>query len=133
MNDRFKFRVYHLVTGKYVDDSKVEILLQNNGILLFGNWHNDIRFAQSEYGIEQCTGLKDKNGNLIYEGDIIHEVDKEADIDDVSQIVWNQETCHFMKLDLPETGLDRHCILCEDDRHYIEIIGNIHEQAEQKD
>ena len=83
--------------------------------------------------IEQCTGLKDKNGNLIYEGDIIHDVDKEADIDDVSQIVWNQDTCHFMQLDLPDTKLNRHCLICEADSPYIKIIGNIHKQPEQKD
>ena len=132
MNDRFRFRVFDKERNDYVDDSEVELILHNDGVLLFGNWHEDIKVVeQDKYIVEQCTGVRDKNGKLVYEGDIIHEVDKESDIDDVSQIVWSQYTCHFMKLDLPETGLDRHCILCEDDSPYIEIIGNIHEQPEQ--
>jgi len=127
-NSRFKFRVW----DKYTHETPAEEMqfLCFNGCLVDSD---GCHHSPDGYIIEQCTGLSDKNGKLIYEGDIIHEVDKEADIDDVSQIVWSQYTCHFMKLDLPETGLDRHCLLCEDDSPYIEIIGNIHEQPEQKD
>lgn len=129
MNDRFKYRVWYKPYNGYVE-IRDNLVLLPNGILCE---YDGIEIDSDNYIIEMCTGLKDKNGNLIYEGDIIHEVDKEAEIDDVSQIVWCQGTCHFMKLDLPDTGLDRHCILCEEDSPYIEIIGNIHEQAEQKD
>jgi len=127
MNDRFKFRVW----DKYTHETPAEEMqfLCFDGCLVDSD---GCHHSPDDYIVEQCTGVKDKNGNLIYEGDIIHEVDKEAEIDDVSQIVWYQGTCHFMKLDLPETGLDRHCILCEDDSPYIEIIGNIHEQQDVK-
>lgn len=128
MNDKFKFRVW----DKYTHETSAEQMqfLCFNGCLVDSD---GCHHSPDNYIIEQCTGLKDKNGNLIYEGDIIHEVDKDAEIDDFSQIVWHQGSCHFIKCDLPETGLDRHCILCEDDSPYIEIVGNIHEQAEQKD
>lgn len=136
-NQRFKFRVWDIEDCAYFDPRDFDALWLNENAELRVGFYSDATQMIEDYTdnviIEQCTGLKDKNGNLIYEGDIIHEVDKEADIDDVSQIVWNQGTCHFMKLDLPETGLDRYCILCEDDSPYIEIIGNIHEQPEQKD
>jgi uncharacterized phage protein (TIGR01671 family) len=147
MNDRFKFRVWNNKHNRYIVDSHYPIgsdhiivikqdgKAYNLGLGDYEDYSNMHSWAVMEEFtdciLEQCTGLKDKNGKLIYEGDIIHEVDKEAEIDDVSQIVWEQDTCHFMKLDLPETGLDRHCILCEDDSPYIEIIGNIHEQPEQ--
>ena len=127
MNDRFKFRVWNKNTNSFTTGGAIK----DGGLCFVDEEDFEIKLGedQENYIIEQCTGLKDKNGNLIYEGDVIHEVDKEAEIDDISQIVWSQYTCHFMKLDLPETGLDRHCILCEDDSPYIEIIGNIHEQA----
>ena len=133
MNDRFKFRVWDIEEWTYLKCKYSKSAGYHK--YTFGRhnvWQDIGYFIESNpkyYIVEQCTGVKDKNGNLIYEGDVIHEVDKEAEIDDFSQIVWSQGTCHFMKLDLPETGLDRHCILCEEDSPYIEIIGNIHEQA----
>lgn len=130
MNDRFKFRVWNKNTHSYTTGGAIKF----GGLCFVDKEDFGIKLGEHQecYIIEQCTGVKDKNGNLIYEGDIIHEVDKDAEIDDLSQIVWNQSTCHFMKLDLPDTGLDRHCILCEDDSPYVEIIGNIHEQKEQQ-
>lgn len=58
MNDRFKFRVW--------DDYNREMLdLQEQDT----NPYNISDFAQ--HNIMQCTGLKDKNGKLIYEGDLV--------------------------------------------------------------
>ena len=58
MNDRFKFRVWNDMQKCYSPDDHY---IDEDGFLnTFGN-----------YVIEQCTGLKDKNGKLVYEGDII--------------------------------------------------------------
>ena len=80
--------------------------------------------------IEQYTGLKDKNGKEIYEGDIVEE-DIEVGDDDIDgeyryQVVWDEETlCWSLSpnygaiyKDLWETNLSR------------EVIGNIHENPE---
>lgn len=57
-NSRFKFRAWHKESKGYYYFDLYDI--KKHTLDEFDN--NDI---------EQCTGLEDKNGNLIYEGDIV--------------------------------------------------------------
>ena len=62
MNDRFKFRVWDKKEKRFIDHPQINPL--------FGcvcGYENSTYPLQ----IEQCTGLSDKNGNLIYENDLI--------------------------------------------------------------
>lgn len=125
MNDRFKFRVWYKPYNGYVE-KRDDLVLLSDGILCE---YDGIEIDSDNYIIEQCTGLKDKNGNLIYEGDIVLFYD-----DDYPwQVKWDKVFARWVlysPLGSNEDGIEE---ITDTDAEYLEIIGNIHEQPEQKD
>lgn len=120
MNNRFRFRVFDKEKNNYVDDSEVELILHNDGVLLFGNWHEDIKVVeQDKYIIEQCADVRDKNGKLVYEGDLLGGL----------PVVWVNELNGFMVKVNTIRGWNWRYI---NEFTYKEVTGNIHE-AEQKE
>ena len=117
MSDRFKFRVWN-PDGKYYDDDpqyNVCVQIDQTSGLVLAPFHNNI--------IEQCTGLKDKNGNLIYEGDIIKDWRGDS-----YKVVWLNDIAQFFGMNIND-DTDGYCL--DDNIQFFEIIGNIHEQKEQ--
>ena len=127
MQDRFKFRVW-----KKLENKMVEGVTYLNPLLLDEDIAKD---TARNYVIMQCTELKDKNGKLIYEGDIV-EFYSQSLLDAMSrkglsrrvgQVVWNDE---FLKFDVIVGSRAVPDLCKETDDNNFEVIGNIYENKE---
>lgn len=75
----------------------------------------------------QYTGLKDKNGKEIYEGDVLFTDCCDSDyMPERVQTVVSDTECSGSLIFRPITGAS----LCESNQEYFEIIGNIYENPE---
>ena len=103
MQDRFMFRAWDNTYKRFIFRTLIDA-------------------KETSLSWEQCTGLKDKNGRLIYEGDIVKLSGKFG----VYPIVYNESCCDY---DLTKNGkfiYEFYWKVAEN----CEVIGNIHENPE---
>lgn len=138
MNDRFKFRIYDLEQKHYLRVIQDEITGAEGFAAFYGKYNNICKPMSfflchdiDRWVIEQCTGLKDKNGNLIYEDDIleISMIIKPSD-KHKAKVYYNEKKAVWQ---LYHWDTDKTTLLSDYLDSQIEIIGNVHEQPEQKD
>ena len=126
MTDRFKFRVWDEIFKTYRNFAY--FVNASDGTLGEVDDKDIYSFRNDTYlKREQCTGLRDKNGNLIYEGDIIF-INGEKWI-----VIWNDADCAFFFSNLKEEYHqpifpDFYLWACD-----FKVIGNIHENKEFKE
>ena len=115
MQDRFRFRCWCVNKNQWETG---KVYLDNEG-RIYDDFH---RVKEETHIIQQCTGLKDKNGKLIYEGDII-EWKKEKHL-----VFFNEQNATFgFKTKDNEIHLFNQI---NTPTRWIEIIGNIYENKD---
>lgn len=134
MQDRFKFRVFipdkrnskNSLTGMF----KVHSLHTGTNKVIISSEYGNCSIKLENNILMQCTGLKDKNGKLIYEGDILGGTFENL-------YVHYCDSCKQFQLKAKDYG----CMACEGDIHWyeiveakeqneLEVIGNIYENSE---
>jgi uncharacterized phage protein (TIGR01671 family) len=128
--DRFKFRIYDIKLKMYYSDGRYI-----NGNQYMDSYFEDVYDLTDDMIVEQCTGLKDKNGNLIYEGDIVRFcVKRRGYILTYERIIaWDKDKCSFVVRNAENQAAPlAKWKMPHPDTHIIEIIGNIHNQKDNK-
>lgn len=135
MNERFNFRIaIKQADGTYKRYKVISLGRDARGLYARcaiphkGNefYLHDIIIDGNNAILEQCTELKDKNGEWIYEGDVVRTKEYGRHVGNVN--VWDYDTftikfdeCRFYV----ENDSRRFCL---SDRSKVEIIGNIHDK-----
>lgn len=127
MQDRFKLRVYDKVVKRYLTDNDVYEI--TDGILdniydLLNDENRRFILGRHDLFFELCTGLKDKNGKLIYEGDVVSLV---PEIEKIKYVVkWDEYNSQlFLDALKKRVRTDFNTIDLK-----LEVVGNIHENPE---
>lgn len=143
MQNRFKFRLYDKAIGEMAYDVCVGFIKD------YGKTDDwvcaDTSCGQITYRddklkdivLMQCTGLKDKTGKLIYEGDIV-QTTFENNSKIIFPVVWDNKTALFNGKIIKKEGINNYFMPNRDYLYYllgnekdeVEIIGNIYENSE---
>lgn len=118
MKDRFKFRVWCTGWGCFIYPTQINFEHGVAEYITTGGEYNEVDIKGLH--IEQCAGLKDKNGKLIFEGDILKDKDGL-----ICFVAWFDGG---FWVETPGNGAKD--FECSEFYNSSEIIGNIYENAE---
>lgn len=113
MDREIKFRIWDKINKKWLRCFNVNLL--------------DIGDL-STVEISQCTGLKDKNGKEIYEGDILrYKFPFDKRLKHISPVKFLEKQSSFGILDIYSNEIPLYSLTAS---NYLKVIGNIYENPE---
>lgn len=118
MSREIKFRIWSYEDKQYRTDCNLTRIFTS----MTGTPATVYSDEGDRFDIEQYTGLKDKNGIEIYEGDIVRVGFWDGSYKVLYQVVWRRSDCRFI---FENKSREESYPLKEDDSY--EVIGNIHE------
>lgn len=132
--NNLKFRAYIKSIQKIVDVTEIDLknkmatldIATNKVCPEFSFWWKETQLAFSQVIIMQSTGLFDKYGVEIYEGDII---DVGTRIPFLNKIQRDEETAYLKLVPLDKRWTESYFTNFEDKSRY-EVVGNIYENKE---
>lgn len=137
MQDRFKFRVWSKDTNKMYNVYSLHIGI--NKAIISSRRGNVSIYINKNNILMQSTGLKDKNGKLVYKGDIVRSneypfMNKEQD-NYYAEICWDDESGAFFYYTFKNPKFNDVCGLSTGNTGNLneyewEVIGNIYENPE---
>lgn len=128
-----KYKIWDNENKKFLcEDWEEDYAIYKNGkaIRIYDNGFGEGYSIYELYNIEilQFTGLKDKNGKEIYDGDILrYKFPYDKRIIHISTVSYLETQSSFGIVDLYGNNIPLYDITC---KTYAEIIGNIYENEE---
>lgn len=131
MNDRFKFKVYSTINQNYIDEERLKYFFigADGGLYLQRNDGSILPISQEQFVVKASTGLRDKNGKLIYEGDIVITHYAGEPTGQTYIYRWKDPTFYVEPFEKGKpSGIHYYYFAVANER--CEIIGNVHENPE---
>ncbi len=132
MSREIKFRLWSKIGKKFIetDNPDLDFVINNNGYLYsIENFYGEIYILpQMDIEVLQFTGLQDRNGKEIYEGDILkYNFPYDGRLKHISPVTYLETQASFGLKDIYGNEIPLYRITAN---NYFEVVGNIYENPE---